>query len=349
MSGDRVTMTASIAGLAARGDNRRAFSLLLMLCLVGLAAIWAMTVGSSSLPASQVIDALLRYDGSREHVVVVFARLPRVLAGLLVGASLAVAGAIMQAATNNPLASPSLLGINAGAAFAVVMAIILFDAQSSASHVWYAFGGAAVAAVAVYSAGAVGPGGATPLKLALAGAVLSSFLAALTTAVLIFDQGTLDQIRLWSAGSLSIRPLSSALQIAPYTAVGLGAAFLFRRQVMTLSLGADIARSVGQNAVLWRAFAAGLVVMLAGSAVALAGPIGFVGLVVPHIARLIVGVDYRWIIPFSALGGALLLVSADGLAHYALPQRSLPVGVTMAVLGAPFFIYLARYRIGGAS
>jgi iron complex transport system permease protein len=348
VSGDRANMTVSIATRAGRGESIRTLSLVLLFCLVVLTAIWGMTVGSSMLPAAQVIDAFVRYDGSREHVVVVFVRLPRVLAGVLVGASLAVAGAIMQAATNNPLASPGLLGINAGAAFAVVMAIILVDAQSSSSHAWYAFAGAAVAAVAVYAAGSVGPGGATPLKLALAGAVLSSFLTALTTAVLIFDRGTLDQIRLWSAGSLAGRPLSSALEIAPYTIIGLGAAFLFRRQVMTLSLGADIARSVGQNALLWRALAAGMVVLLAGSAVALAGPIGFVGLVVPHIARLIVRADYRWVIPFSALGGALLLVSADGLARYALPQQTLPVGVTMALIGAPFFIYLARYRIGGA-
>jgi iron-siderophore transport system permease protein len=342
-------MSVSIAGAAGRGDNRRAASLLLMLGLMILAAIWATTVGTSRLPVSQVIDALFHYDGSREHAVVIFVRMPRILAGLLVGASLAVAGAIMQAATNNPLGSPDLLGINAGAAFVVVMAIILFDAQSSAVHAWYAFAGAAVAAVAVYGAASVGPGGATPLKLALAGAVLTSFLAALTTAILIFHQGTMDQIRLWSAGSLAGRPLSSALAIAPYTLVGLAMAFLFRRQVMTLSLGSDIARALGQNSLLWRALAAVMVVLLAGSAVALGGPIGFVGLVVPHIARIFVGADYRWIIPFSALGGALLIVVADGLARYVLPHQNLPVGVTMAMLGAPFFIYLARYRVGGTT
>jgi iron complex transport system permease protein len=342
-------MSVSIAGAAGRGDSRRAASLLLMLGLTILAAIWATSVGTSKVPVSQVIDAFLHYDGSRDHVVVIFVRMPRVLAGLLVGASLAVAGAIMQAATNNPLGSPDLLGINAGAAFAVVMAIILLDAQSSAAHAWYAFGGAAIAAVAVYGAASIGPGGATPLKLALAGAVLTSFLAALTTAILIFNQGTLDQIRLWSAGSLAGRPLSSALAIAPYTILGLAMAFLFRRQVMTLSLGSDIARSLGQNSLRWRALAAVMVVLLAGSAVALAGPIGFVGLVVPHIARMIVGSDYRWIIPFSALGGALLIVCADGLARYVLPQQNLPVGVTMAMLGAPFFIYLARYKVGGTA
>jgi len=341
-------MSVSIAGPWRSGNSARTLSLLALACLVVLATVWALTIGTTALPATRVVDALLSYDGSRDHIVVVFARLPRVLAGLLVGAALAVAGAIMQAATNNPLASPDLLGINSGAAFAVVMAIIFLDASSSGALIWFAFAGAAVAAVAVYAASSVGPGGATPLKLALAGAVLTSFLAALTTSVLIFDKGTLDQIRLWSAGSLAGRPLSASAAIAPYILAGLAAALLFRRQVMTLSLGSDIARSVGQNAGLWRALAAAMVVLLAGSAVALAGPIGFVGLVVPHIARMVGGVDYRWVIPFSALGGALLLVVADALARYALSDQSLPVGVTMAVIGAPFFIYLARYRIGGA-
>ncbi len=334
---------------ARRGNSARSLALLALAGAVILAAVWALTIGTTPIPAAKVVDALLSYDGSRDHIVVVFTRLPRVLAGLLVGAALAVAGAIMQAATNNPLASPDLLGINSGAAFAVVMAIVLADAQSNGALVWYAFAGAAVAAIAVYAASSVGPGGATPLKLALAGAVMASFLAALTTSVLIFDKGTLDQIRLWSAGSLAGRSLSTSAAVAPYIVGGLAAAFLFRRQVMTLSLGADIARSVGQNAGLWRVLAAVMVVLLAGSAVALAGPIGFVGLIVPHIARMIVGVDYRWVIPFSALGGSLLLVTADAFARYALSDQTLPVGVTMAVVGAPFFIYLARYRRVGMS
>lgn len=319
-------------------------TLVLLAGLLAVATVWAMTVGSSDLTAAQVIDALLRFDGSREHTVVVFVRLPRVLAGVLVGASFAIAGAIMQAATSNPLASPDLLGINAGAAFCVVMSIILLNTESSAVHAWFAFAGAAAAAVAVFSVASFGIGGATPLKLMLAGAVFSVFLTSLTTAVLIFDQGALDQIRLWAVGTLAGRPLSSSIAIAPYTVLGILAALLFRRQISTLSLGAEIARTLGQNAVLWRAIAAAIVVLLAGSAVALAGPIGFVGLVVPHIARLAIGVDYRWIIPFSGLSGALLVVTADALARLLMPGQSLPVGVTMALVGAPFFIYLARTK-----
>jgi iron complex transport system permease protein len=266
----------------------------------------------------------------------------------MVGAALAVAGAIMQAVTNNPLASPGLLGINAGAAFAVVMAIILFAPASSASYAWYAFAGAAAAAVIVYAVGSVGPAGATPLKLALAGAVFATFVTSIITAALIFDQGTLDDIRLWSTGSLVGQTLPGVAAVAPYIVVGLAASLVSCRQIMTLSLGAELARAVGQSLRLWRAVAAVIVVLLAGSAVALAGPVGFVGLVVPHVARLVVGVDYRWIIPFSALGGAALVVLADTVVRSAMPGHDLPVGVTMAIIGAPFFIYLARYRIGSA-
>ncbi|WP_246666059.1 iron ABC transporter permease [Aquamicrobium sp. LC103] len=335
--------TSAHSGVTGGSVGKNA-TLLLLAGLLAVAGVWAMTVGTSDLAASEVVDALVRFDGSREHTVVIYVRLPRVLAGILVGASFAVAGAIMQAATNNPLASPDLLGINAGAAFCVVMSIILFNTDSSAVHAWFAFAGATAAAVAVYTVASFGVGGATPLKLLLAGAVFSVFLTSLTTAVLIFDQGALDQIRLWAVGSLAGRPLSSSVAIAPYTILGILAALLFRRQITTLSLGAEIARSIGQNAVLWRAIAAGIVVILAGSAVALAGPIAFVGLVVPHIARMTMGVDYRWIIPFSGLFGALLVVSADAVARLLMPSQSLPVGVTMALIGAPFFIYLARSR-----
>jgi iron complex transport system permease protein len=338
-------MSITAAGRFRHTDNARRAGLALLVGLVAVTSVWAMTIGTTSIPPAQILDALFGYDASRDHVVVIFVRLPRVLAGLLVGASLAVAGAIMQAVTNNPLASPDLLGINAGAAFAVVMSIVLFGIEASAVHAWYAFGGAAVAAASVYAAGSIGPGGPTPLKLLLAGAVLTAFLTALTTAILIFDQGTLDQIRLWAAGSLAGRPLSSAVGIAPYTLCGLAAALVFRRQLMTLSLGPDVARSVGQDTLLWQAVATVTVVLLAGSAVALGGPIGFVGLVAPHVARLVVGGDYRWIIPYSAAGGALLVVCADAFARNSLPGQNLPVGVTMTLLGAPFFIYLARYRM----
>lgn len=342
------TLASSAACPARPSAIRRMASIVILATLLAVAALWAMTIGSTRIGVIDILAAFVDPDGSREHIVTLTVRLPRVLAGVLAGASLAVAGALMQAVTNNPLASPGLLGVNAGAAFAVVLALILLDPSASGTYVWYAFAGAGVAAVAVYGVGSVGIGGATPLKLALAGAILSAFLASLTTSILIFDKTALDDIRLWSVGSLANRPMSSILTVLPYICVGLAAALAFSRQVTTMSLGPDVARSVGQNLMLWRILCGVMVVLLAGGAVAMAGPVGFVGLVVPHMARMVAGSDYRRVLPISALGGALLVVVCDGAMRFAFPARDIPVGITMAMLGAPFFIYLARYRLGTA-
>ena len=292
-----------------RAEKLRFFALLVLCCLLLVAAIWSIGLGATATPVSNVLDAIFAFDGSREHLVITTIRLPRVLAGMLAGGALAASGAIMQAITNNPLASPGLLGINAGAAFAVVLTMSVFGAGASSTFAWAAFAGAGAAAVLVYLFGAIGPVHGAPVKLVLAGAVLTAFLTSLTTAVLMFDQSTLDSVRLWTAGSLTGRTVGEVRAIMPYILAGFAASLAFPRHLTTLSLGADVARSLGQNPVVWRGLAALVVILLAGGAVALAGPIGFVGLVVPHIARLTVGVDYRWIIPFAAVGGALLVVA----------------------------------------
>lgn len=330
------------SGAAGRAPSPKAVLVVLLVA----ACLFSLGIGTTAIPLPVVLDALISPDGSREHVVVMSQRLPRVLIGCAVGASLACAGAIMQAVTGNPLASPGLLGVNAGAAFAVVMAIVTLGALPDGILVWYAFGGAAVAAAIVYGLGSAGRAGATPLKLALAGAIVTSFLGSITATVLVFDQSTLDNVRLWTAGTLSGRSLQTFRSVGPYCALGLAATLAFARQVTTLGLGAEVARSVGQDQRIWRALAALLVVLLAGSAVALAGPVGFVGLVVPHVARMVVGTDYRHILPVCMLGGATLLVTADAAVRLIMPEQDLPVGVTMALIGAPFFVYLARSRIG---
>ncbi|BCH30734.1 siderophore ABC transporter permease [Mesorhizobium sp. L-8-10] len=337
------------AGSVTVGADARRFSAFAALgLLVAVVAVWSVTLGASRIAMSDVLAAIFAFDGSREHLVVRTLRLPRAMAGLLSGSALAVAGAIMQAVTNNPLASPGLLGVNAGAAFAIVMAMSFIGVGSSSAQVWFAFGGAGIAAVVVYALASVGSAGVTPLKLVLAGVVVTTFLSSLTTAILIFDQTTLDAVRLWTAGSLTGRSLAQVAAVAPYILAGLAAALIFRRHIMTLSLGTEVAASVGQDPVLWRGLAVAIVILLAGGAVALAGPVAFVGLVVPHIARMIVGVDYRWIIPFSAAGGALLIVLADLIGRTIFANQSFPVGVTMALVGAPFFIWLARSRAGDA-
>ncbi|MBN9672216.1 FecCD family ABC transporter permease [Roseibium aggregatum] len=333
------------SGLSRAG--RPMAGLVVLASAVVLTALWAMVVGTSDIGLPDVYRALFEFDGSRDHIVVTTVRLPRILAAILAGASLAVAGALMQAVTNNPLASPGLLGVNAGAAFAVVLALVFLDDLPARGYVWVAFAGAGVAGGLVYAIGSIGFGGATPLKLALAGAVFSAFVSAMTTSILIFDATTIDSIRLWSVGSLANRPMSNVLGVLPYIVTGLAAALLFSRQITTMSLGADVARTVGQNLALWRIVSGAIVALLAGSAVAMAGPIGFVGLVIPHMARMLAGSDYRRVIPVSALGGALLVLLGDNLLRAVFPERTIPVGITMAVLGAPFFVYLARNRLRG--
>lgn len=317
------------------------FVLLLLFCL-----LWSITLGAADITPQVVYEALFNFDETQfDHLIIQTVRLPRVLAGVVVGAALAVAGAIMQGLTRNPLADSGILGINAGAAFAVVMTVYLLGNPPLSIYAVAALIGAAVAAVIVYGLGSAGRGGPTPLRLTLAGVILTAFVSSLTTVILIQDQETLDQIRFWTAGSLAGREMPLLAQTAPIILVGILGALLISRQVTTISLGDDVAKGLGQNTLIVKGIAAVIVVLLAGGAVALAGPIGFVGLIIPHVARFMVGVDYRWIIPYSALLGALLVTIADVAARVALRPQELPVGIMMAVVGAPFFIYLARWKV----
>ncbi|MEC7761459.1 MAG: iron ABC transporter permease [Pseudomonadota bacterium] len=320
-----------------------------LLCiLIALLSLWSLTVGASGYGMGDVLRAIGSNGDDRVALVVNGVRLPRVLAALIVGATLALAGAIMQAVTGNPMADPGLLGVNAGAAFLVVVALAFFNIDAAGQLVWFAFAGAAGAAVLVYALGSGGRGGATPLKLILAGVVVASFLGAVTMAVLVVDGETFDAVRLWTAGSLKGREMSQVAALAPYALMGCVGAVMMARQFTALSLGGEVATGLGQRQGVWRAVALALVVVLAGSAVALAGPVGFVGLVVPHIVRLVGGADYGRILPFAILVGAGLTLLADTLPR-ALWHRDMPVGISMALIGAPVFIWLARRNVGRAA
>jgi iron complex transport system permease protein len=251
----------------------------------------------------------------------------------------------MQGLTRNPLASPGILGINAGAALAVVLTVFLLKTPTLTMYAWAAFFGAGLAAGLVYALSGLTRNGATPLTLTVAGAALSAVLSSLTTVVLVVNQRTLDEIRFWLAGSVGGRELGLYLQALPYLAVGLGIALLLGRQLTTLSLGEDVARGLGQRTRLVQVVAGLSVVLLAGGSVAVAGPIGFVGLVVPHVARLLVGTDYRWLLPYAAIGGGVLLLLADVAARVVILPQELPVGVMTALVGGPVFIYLALTRV----
>ncbi|YAF98155.1 MAG: FecCD family ABC transporter permease [Nodularia sp. CChRGM 3473] len=314
--------------------------IILLICL-----IFSVTLGAADIPVKTIYTALMEFDGSKEHLIIRTVRLPRSLLAVMVGAAISVSGALMQGITRNPLADPGILGINAGASLAVVISIFIFGASTPSVYVWYAFTGAGITAVSVYFLASLGRSGITPLNLTIAGAAISALLAALITTVLIVSQRTLEEIRFWLAGSLAGADANIIAQVLPYICIGLILAFLLARQITILSLGEDIAKGLGQQTLWIKIVAAMSIFLLQGSAVAVAGGIGFIGLVVPHIVRFLVGVDYRWILPYSALFGSILLLCSDIFARLVIRPQEVPVGIMTALVGAPFFIYLAKNKI----
>lgn len=313
---------------------------IILLC-VGI----SISFGIVDISLSTVIQTFTNFEGTREQLIIWITRVPRALIAMMVGSCLAVAGTVMQALTRNPLAAPEILGINHGAALFVVGAIFFLDVSSFSTYTWFAFLGAGIVAILVYLLGSVGSRGTTPLKLTLAGAAMTTLLASLTQGILILHQRSLDEMRFWLAGSVIGRDLSLFFQVLPYMIIGLIGAMLLSKHINALSLGDDVAKGLGQNTIWVRASAIIVVVLLAGSAVSVSGPIGFIGLAVPHIARTLVGFDHKWIISYSAVIGAILLLLADVAARFVLSNQELPVGVMTAIIGAPFFIHLARRRV----
>ena len=314
--------------------------LLLMVMLSSIA------FGAADIAPADVWAAIFAFDaGSTQHLIIRTLRVPRAAVAALVGAALGVAGALMQGLTRNPLADPGILGIETGAALGVVGAVFFLNISTLPLYALFAFMGAALTAGAVYGLGSLGRGGPTPLKVTVAGAAVTALLSSFTTAMLILNQRTLEEVRFWLAGSVAGRDLRLLMQSAPYIGFGLILAMALGRQVTALSLGDDVARGLGLRMGWVKGLSALATVLLAGGAVAVAGPVGFIGLVIPHVVRFLVGVDYRWIVPYSALAGAIFLVIADIGARMLLRPIELPVGVMTALIGGPFFIYLVRWRV----
>lgn len=322
--------------------NRKWFGIVIGLLLVMVLMVASVVYGLTSITWATAWRAFTQYDGSNAHIIIIENRVPRALIGAAVGASLAVAGALMQAITRNPLASPSILGVNAGASFVIVIAVTFFSVSSLATFSWLAFLGAALASILVYVLGSLGREGLTPMKLTLAGAAMAAMFSSLTQGMLVLNEKALEDVLFWLAGSIEGRSLAMLYAVLPYIGVGLVGALLISRKINTLVIGEDVAKGLGQRTLLVKAGAALLIVFLAGGSVAVAGPIGFIGIVVPHVARYFTGPDYRWVIPYSAILGAILLLSADIAARYVIMPLEAPVGVLTAVIGTPFFIYIAR-------
>ncbi|MEG9249478.1 iron ABC transporter permease [Arthrobacter sp. Soc17.1.1.1] len=328
-----------------RASTSRTLAKLVLTVLVLLVACLAsLTIGARSVGLGTMLDAVTAFDPSNGDHAVVLSRVPRTVVGLLVGAALATAGAALQGVARNPLADPGILGINAGASLAVVLGIYVLGLGSASGYIWCAFAGAGAAALLVYAVASLGREGATPVKLALAGAALAAGLGSLTNAVLVSSQETLDAFRFWQVGTLSGRGWDVIGAVAPFLLGGLVLTLATGKVLNSLALGDDVARGLGQNVNLARGVTALGVVVLCGAATAAAGPIAFVGLVIPHAVRLVVGADYRWILPFSALLGPVLLLGADVLGRVVLPPGEVQVGIMTAVVGAPFFIWLVRRR-----
>jgi iron complex transport system permease protein len=331
-------------GLLGRSIGRGT-GLVVLLGLVVVAGLASLAIGAKSIPVGTVVDALRSFDGTLEdHLIIRELRVPRTILALGVGAALGLAGAVMQGVTRNPLADPGLLGINAGAGLAVVTSIYVFGVGSTLTTVWVALVGAAIAGMVVFGLGSSGRGGATPVKLSIAGAAVSALLASVTTSVLLLDAATLEVYRFWVVGSVAGRGMDVVWTVLPFFVVGGLLAFGSSRSLDSMALGDDVARSLGQRVAWVRAVAAVAVIVLCGSATAAAGPIWFVGLVVPHIARSLTGPAHRWLMPYSVLLGAILLTVADVIGRVVTRPGELEVGVVTAFLGAPIFIAFVRRR-----
>ncbi|AZS85388.1 iron ABC transporter permease [Streptomyces griseoviridis] len=312
---------------------------------VAVAVLLSLAVGTRPVPPAAVLDALLHGGSSPDALVVRSLRLPRTEVGLTAGAALGVAGAALQAVTRNPLADPGILGLSQGAAAGVVLAIASGLASGFAGYVWYAFAGAVVAACLVYGIAARGRGGASPVKLALAGTALSAMTAGGTTVVLTSSSATLDQFRFWQVGALSGRDAGTVGRMLPFLLAGAVLVLACARGLDALALGDETARALGHRVGLLRVTAALGATLLTAAAVAAAGPIAFVGLAVPHLARrLVTSGGHRAVLPLSALLGAGLLLAADVAGRVVRAPAEVPAGVMTALVGVPVLVVLVRRR-----
>lgn len=329
-------MTAPRAGHA----GRLLTLLVLGSALVSLSCLASLALGSTHVPASEVWAHLT--GGPRSPAVA--GRSGRTLVGLAVGASTGVAGAAMQALTRNPLADPGLLGVNSGATLAIVIGLTTGWLGDFSSYAWAGMLGAAVAALVVYGVATAAPGGAQPVTMTIAGAAFAASTGSVVSGILLADEKALESFRGWQVGTVAGRQPELVLQVAPVLLLGFALTLTSGGRLNTLALGDDMARGLGQRVALVRAVVALGAVALCAGATALAGPIGFVGLVVPHVVRLVTGPDERRVLLGSALVGAALLVAADTVGRLVMPPTEIAAGIMTATLGAPALLLLLRSR-----
>ncbi|SOR77497.1 putative siderophore transport system permease protein YfiZ precursor [Streptomyces chartreusis NRRL 3882] len=316
----------------------------LVLVLVAAGAV-SLAVGARALSPGEVWHGLFAAPESDQRLteirlIVQTVRVPRTVLAIVAGIALGVGGALIQGYTRNPIADTGLLGVNSGASFAVVTVIAVFGLSDPFQYLWFAFLGAAVAGVVVFGLASIGRGAGNPLTLALAGQGVTVFLAAMTTAIALSDQKSLNALRFWNAGSVAGVGFGVIWPVTGFIAAGLVLALITLPAINLLNLGDDVARGLGVNIALSRTVGITAITLLAGAATAACGPIAFLGLMVAHVARHLTGPDYRWLVPYAGLLGAVVLLVCDIVGRLVVRPSELDAGVVVALLGAPFFAVL---------
>ncbi|WP_235038241.1 iron chelate uptake ABC transporter family permease subunit [Microbacterium sp. 18062] len=324
--------------------GRRLVALGVALAVLALAVVASICVGSALLPLGTVWRAFTEPDGSTAQITVTEARVNRTVLGLVVGAALGTAGALIQALTRNPLADPGILGVNAGAAFAVVLGVAFFGVTSTAQYLPFALAGAVAASVLVYAIASGGTGAPSPARLTLVGIALGAVLIGISQTLALIDVETFDRMRFWMVGSITDRPSDAAAVIAPLVGIGLLLTVFVARPLNALALGEDLARTVGARIGPTRIVVFLAVTLLCGAATAAAGPISFVGLMVPHAVRWITGPDWRWILVFTVVLAPVLVLVSDVIGRVVVLPGELQVGIITALIGAPVLVVLVRRR-----
>ena len=348
----------SVAGtpdrpIAAPGERKRSLgasrrvafvaSLLGSLVLLTVGFLWSVSIGTEDVSPTDIVNSIVNYDPtSPEQAIARLLRMPRAVLAILVGANLALAGVLLQGITRNPLGGPEVLGVNAGAAFAVGVTTTLWAGFSGLTIVWLAFLGAAASMTLVFMMAYFSKGGMNPVRLALAGVTVSTLLFSIMQGVMLLDTETQQSIYFWLVGGVNYASWEDARTVAPWLVIGTILAALLASRLNLLALGEDVASGLGQRVQRTRLMGAVAVVMLAGAAVGIGGPVVFIGLIVPHIARKLVGVSHFRVLPIAAVVGACCFLYADIATRYINPPTEIPAGIVTALFGAPVFIYLAR-------
>ena len=324
------------------GNKKFVYSIILCLALLSILAIFSISLGAKSIAFSKVVDVLLGNDPDSLEATIILQRIPRTVFGILAGGALGISGALMQSITRNPIADPSILGVNTGASLFVVAGIAFFNITVAYQYIWLAIIGAGVTAVFVYSVASMGKDGATPLKLALSGSAVSIVLGSLVSTIMLPNNRVMEAFRFWQVGSIGSATWENIMLISPFLIVGFIISMFISGYLNNLALGDEAATALGTNVVMTRTIGALSSVLLCGATTALAGPIGFVGLIIPHIIRLIFGSEMSKMLPLSFLGSAILMLVSDIIGRIISLPGETEVGIVTAVIGAPVFILAIR-------